>query len=248
MKIAQIALLIGLVFHATPVRATYSLSAQSKDYIQLAALIGASVGGGCGLIAWSSQDDMPHTTFWQKVVQFGKYVLTPATIGAGIGAGIAFLTTHESKLQTMENTLAKTEMQSDFELAMKEGTELNDFKELHFDAKYPLHSSYDRLVSALNTIKSLKKKLPAIVNSGIDTIAPQAKKMLEDIQVYNYEAQLLKWIHTIKNNAAYASETACKTIELVGHNVANAIRYNAWVNANRHCYPHAQPRRIVVYR
>lgn len=248
MKIAQIVFLIGLIFQANPMRATYPLSQQSKDYIALAAVIGAGVGGGFGLMAWASQDDAPRATFWQKVVNFSKNVLTPATIGAGVGAGIAYFTTHESNFSSMENTLNQTELQSDFELAMKDGALINDFQKNHLEANYPLHRSYERLMSALKTIKSLKQKLPAVINSGIDSIAPHAKKMLEDIQNYNYEAKLIAWAHKIKTDAAYTAESTRQTIEMVGHNVASAIRYNAWVNEHRHCHPHLQPRRIVVYR
>lgn len=231
------------------IEATYPLSAQSKDYIKLAAVIGATIGGGAGLMAWGSEADQPHATFWQKLATFSKYVLAPATIGAGIGAGIAYLTTHEANFESMQKALAQTEITSDFEIAMKDGAVLDDFQKAHINNKYPLHKSYENLNNALKSIQSLKQKLPNIINSGIDTIAGNAQDMLASIKAY--EPALLDWMHKIKINAAYTAESQIKTIEMVGREVANAINYNAWVrryNATRPVHYHLQPRTIVVRR
>ena len=69
MKIVNSFLIAGLMLHAAPAQATYPLSVQSKDYIKLAAVIGAAIGGGCGLAAWASEDDAPRATIWQKNYQ-----------------------------------------------------------------------------------------------------------------------------------------------------------------------------------
>ncbi len=243
MKIVNSFLIAGLMLHAVPAQATYPLSTQSKDYIKLAALIGATVGGGCGLAAWASEDDAPRASIWQKVFKFSKFVLAPATIGAGIGAGIAYLTTHESNFASIEKTFAETEIKTDFELATSNGTEINDFAKLNFDSKYPMHKSYHRLNSILSTIKSLKEKLPAIVNSGIDSIAPKAEELLEDIK--GYETKLTDWIFQIKKDTGFITETRLQTIEAAARRVADAINYNTWVNANRPHY-HVHPRPAVV--
>ena len=244
MKFFNSLLIAGLLMQAFPAQAGYPLSVQSKDYIKLAALIGATVGGGCGLAAWASEDDAPRTSIWQKVAKFSKFVLAPATIGAGIGAGIAYLTTHESNFASIENTFAETELKTDFELATSNGTAIDDFAKLNFDSKYPMHKSYQRLNSILGTIKSTKEKLPAIINSGIDSIASKAQELLEDLK--GYETQLTDWIFQIKQDTGFITESRLQTIEAAARRVANAIHYNTWAHANRPHY-HVHPRPAVVF-
>lgn len=243
MKIVNSFLIAGLMLHAAPAQATYPLSVQSKDYIKLAAVIGATIGGGCGLAAWASEDDAPRATIWQKIIKFSKFVLAPATIGAGIGAGIAYLTTHESNFASIEKTFAETEIKTDFELATSNGTAIDDFAKLNFDSKYPMHKSYQRLNSILSTIKSLKEKLPAIVNSGIDSIAPKAEELLKDLK--SNETKLRDWIVQIKKDDGFTTESRLQTIEAAARRVADAINYNTFVNANRPHY-HVHPRPALV--
>lgn len=163
----------------------YPLSPQSKKFMQLAAVIGGSVGGLIGGLAYANTRiplQEKDKNFWEKFKDLSSYILFPAAAGAAIIGGGSYFFTSEYCLDWEQINLTNIENNPDFQAAMAGGD--SAVLKKYRGNRFPTIPAYEKLTKLYNSLLSVNKRFWDLAHSGIPLVQTIAKSCLEKIKGY----------------------------------------------------------------
>ncbi len=193
-KLGIIVLGVSLLIPAGTTKAI-PLSPQSKQFMAIATLVGAGIGGLIGSISYANDRQERSQGFWAKCKNLAGFVLLPAAIGAAIAGGGSYFFTGEQYFLTGENKMNTALANGTFNI-LNDTDNLEKAKELYPREPFPSIALTNKLNSLYDLLDSAKASLITAMNSGIASISATAAGLIAAIN--GQQKRIGDWLMRLK--------------------------------------------------
>jgi hypothetical protein len=233
-KYTVIILATALLVPCKPVHAN-PLSAQSKNFMLIAAAVGGTIGGALGIAMYADAQRLhpskPEPGLWGKfkeLMRLSGYILVPAAIGAAVVGGGSYFFTYEKYAESAANNLIGFENDS---LAQAVNYGENNIDALKREAgvsgRFSTVALRDRLKRLYDSLKTFKNDCVDLLQSGIDPVVKVGESCIESIKPYLESVS--KALNNIENSKLYSNE---KIAQLTEEKVRAEFQRDVAITAN----------------